>query len=337
MPRPDEGLIHTWLDGQLSPDEAARIEQLVATDAEWAAAAAEARGLIAASSRIISALDHVPAGVIPKGTASTRVRRLPWWTKAAAAVVLVAGMGTVLLRNDAVVQTMPGRAGGTAPLATTVREKDGAARPVDATKLANSPAAAVAEAPAQGKVSKEAPVVPRAVRSVAAPPPKADLAMAEVRAASAATDASARRDVQRRDAPPAAAERAVSEELTVHALAAKAAPTAEANAVPAPAPVAAVQVLGGVAAQARKAGVAPATACYRLQESGPPTAQVIVMRHVRTDGDTLRLEPLAGLSASPVRAWLVLRDGVARGAMTMAPGSRNTVPVTATPTNCPAP
>ncbi len=65
MPPVDEGMIHAWLDGALSADEAARIEQLVASDPAWGAAAAEARGLIAASSRILSSLDAVPANVAP--------------------------------------------------------------------------------------------------------------------------------------------------------------------------------------------------------------------------------------------------------------------------------
>ena len=65
MPPVDEGMIHAWLDGALSASEAARIEQLVASDPAWAAAAAEARGLIAASSRILSSLDAVPAQVVP--------------------------------------------------------------------------------------------------------------------------------------------------------------------------------------------------------------------------------------------------------------------------------
>ncbi len=61
----DEGTIHAWLDGALPPDEGARIEAHVASCAECAAAVAEARGLIAASSRILAALDDVPRGVIP--------------------------------------------------------------------------------------------------------------------------------------------------------------------------------------------------------------------------------------------------------------------------------
>ena len=49
MSRPDEGMIHAWLDRELDAADAARIEALVRDDAEWAAAAAAARGFIAAS------------------------------------------------------------------------------------------------------------------------------------------------------------------------------------------------------------------------------------------------------------------------------------------------
>jgi hypothetical protein len=66
MSRPDEGLIHTWLDGELDAVEAARVEALVKSDPAWAAAAAEARGFVAATARIVSALDDVPANVVPK-------------------------------------------------------------------------------------------------------------------------------------------------------------------------------------------------------------------------------------------------------------------------------
>ncbi len=65
MSRPDEGLIHAWLDGELDAAEAARVERLANDDPEWAAAVAEARGFIAASDRILDALDDVPAHVIP--------------------------------------------------------------------------------------------------------------------------------------------------------------------------------------------------------------------------------------------------------------------------------
>lgn len=103
MSRPDEGLIHTWLDGECTPDEAARIERLVATDPEWAAAVAEARGLVAASSRIVRALDAVPA-VMPAGSRAapapargTALRARPWMRLAAGLVLVV---GTAYLLRD---------------------------------------------------------------------------------------------------------------------------------------------------------------------------------------------------------------------------------------------
>lgn len=117
MSRPDEGLIHTWLDGELDAAEAARVEALVKSDPEWAAAAAEARGLIAASSRIVGALDDVPGNVVPAakpratpvadvatiGTApSARPTRrsMPTWLRAAAAVVVIVGSLTVLSKSN---------------------------------------------------------------------------------------------------------------------------------------------------------------------------------------------------------------------------------------------
>jgi hypothetical protein len=62
----DEGTIHAWLDGQLPRDEALEVEAHVAECRQCADAVAEARGLIAASSRILTALDGVPREVVPK-------------------------------------------------------------------------------------------------------------------------------------------------------------------------------------------------------------------------------------------------------------------------------
>jgi len=61
----DEGAIHTWLDGALSPDEARRVEEHAASCEACSALVAEARGLVAAASRILTALDDVPERVIP--------------------------------------------------------------------------------------------------------------------------------------------------------------------------------------------------------------------------------------------------------------------------------
>ena len=61
----DEGTIHAWLDGQLPREEAQSVEAHVAECRQCADAVAEARGLIAASSRILTALDSVPGEVVP--------------------------------------------------------------------------------------------------------------------------------------------------------------------------------------------------------------------------------------------------------------------------------
>src|SRR5688500_13890190 len=88
----DEGTIHSWLDGALSADEAARAEAHVADCPQCAAAVAEARGFIAASSRILTALDNAPRGVIPVTAPRKRVDPLVWRI---AATVLVVAAGTL--------------------------------------------------------------------------------------------------------------------------------------------------------------------------------------------------------------------------------------------------
>ena len=94
----DEGTIHSWLDGALSADEAARAEAHVAECPQCAAAVAEARGFIAASSRILTALDHVPRGVVPAAPPVRWSNRAVW--RAAAAVLVVAVGSLVVVRNS---------------------------------------------------------------------------------------------------------------------------------------------------------------------------------------------------------------------------------------------
>ena len=100
----DEGTIHAWLDGALAPNEASAAEAHVAACEECARAVAEARGLIAASSRILGALDDVPAVQGSTGALSlplTRTRRRSWVRRgglgyAVAATALLA-VGTTLV------------------------------------------------------------------------------------------------------------------------------------------------------------------------------------------------------------------------------------------------
>jgi hypothetical protein len=98
MQHPDEGLIHTWLDGELS-DEQAVFETHIAECADCSAKVAEARGLIAASSRIVTALDLVPAGVIPGAAPKRRSWYQNTQLRAAAAVMIVAGASLLVMQN----------------------------------------------------------------------------------------------------------------------------------------------------------------------------------------------------------------------------------------------
>ena len=191
MSRPDEGLIHAWLDGELDAAESARIEALVQSDPAWSAAAAEARGLIAATSRIVSALDGVPANVIPAARAAAprtdakviplaaKPRGTPWWALRAAAVLVVVAGTVVVMRNG----TPEVAQAGAGSAATSMDLKDSAAAPLAAAPApaASSPLTVAptvaptqlssADRPADSRVAEQAMPAPpvAALRNDAAP------------------------------------------------------------------------------------------------------------------------------------------------------------------------
>jgi hypothetical protein len=99
MQHPDEGTIHTWLDGALPDEEARSMETHVASCAPCAALVAEARGLSARASRILGALDEVPGSVVPTHSRSRRTVQTPWWRRpavAAAAAMVIVATGTMM-------------------------------------------------------------------------------------------------------------------------------------------------------------------------------------------------------------------------------------------------
>ena len=100
MQHPDEGMIHAWLDVALTVEEAATFEAHSAQCEQCSAAIAEARGLVAASSRILLSLDDVPGGVIPVSSPTARV----WYARndlrVAAAMMLMAGATLFMTRRD---------------------------------------------------------------------------------------------------------------------------------------------------------------------------------------------------------------------------------------------
>lgn len=176
MQHPDEGTIHAWLDGELSADESAALEAHAAECSECAARIAEARGLVAASTRILTALDDIPAGVIPAATIpSIGIARRRWYDRtdirAAAALLFVAAASLVVVKSR----------NSSAPLARTETAslKSTAAVSADASgaesKLAEPPqmqsaAAPAATAPATSpqtaalKAASHAPTPPSSTR-----------------------------------------------------------------------------------------------------------------------------------------------------------------------------
>lgn len=171
----DEGTIHAWLDDALPPDEAARVEAHVRDCAECSAAVAEARGFIAASSRILSALDDVPAGVIPRPegdagrvkpkvvhpevvkSGATHARRR-WWLSpqfaAAAGIAFIAVALSVVARRDGV---------------RSVADYSLERAPANEAQRAATPVAP--DAPAPAPAARESTVSDAAARGVAEAPP----------------------------------------------------------------------------------------------------------------------------------------------------------------------
>jgi hypothetical protein len=105
MQHPDEGTIHAWLDGALSAEEATAVEAHVKECVQCQASVGEARGFIAASSRILTALDNVPRGVVPAAQPKRRIA--PWVWRVAATVLVVAAGTLVVVRRTGVNQALP--------------------------------------------------------------------------------------------------------------------------------------------------------------------------------------------------------------------------------------
>lgn len=204
MPHPDEGLIHAWLDGELDAAEAARVEALVASDPEWTAVAAEARGLIAASARIVGSLDRVPANVIPVAASAPQGTTSRWILRAAAVLLLIGGSAVVLNRSS--VDTVD----------ITVPVQQLAKVPVVVPPVANTPVPAAASQQAQKKkLADSKNIIPKqeldlakqreATRDKDAGAVVGELRSSAVAAGSAGAASNLASPARRADAAPAAA------------------------------------------------------------------------------------------------------------------------------------
>lgn len=162
----DEGTVHAFVDGALDAARVREVEAHLAACAACRDAVGEARGLVAASSRILTALDAVPGGVLPPrgptppearpdgrgrrdgGTGFSARDFTSRWGWAVAAVMVLAVGGVLLLRTE-------GR------------------RRTPERLAAERPRAASAPAPAPANSAGAA-----LQKSVAAPPPRAMVAPA---------------------------------------------------------------------------------------------------------------------------------------------------------------
>ena len=230
----DEGTIHAWLDGALGTDRAGEAESHVAACRECAERVAEARGLIAASSRILTALDHVPVDVVPPArqmgvaaaapipmvaAAAPRVERPParrsWWghryARVAAVIALVAA-GTLVVARESERDSVGGRS-----LAPPVSQRARAGDSGPVPPAAPAPAVPALAPPALGGAVRRESSVPAAEAKSAAAPGR-DTGAAQSGSAGASAVGAARDktnalsstlQASRANAPRAAASRAL--------------------------------------------------------------------------------------------------------------------------------
>jgi hypothetical protein len=211
----DEGTIHAWLDGALPNDEARAVEAHVAECAACADAVAEARGLIAASSRILSALDGVPAIhaddeggeddgglrlILERGHRAPPKRWLRGPGLAAAAVVVLA-IGTVAVIRSRQQERASMNGVVTSPVAIGGDEGRAAARAKDAPVPAGTPTAA--KEVDQVPKARTAPAETRSsvVAVPAAPPPRARESAREVARGAPANEVLAGKVLMKKNQP----------------------------------------------------------------------------------------------------------------------------------------
>ena len=204
MQHPDEGTIHAWLDSQLSAEEGAELEAHAAMCAECASSIAEARGLVAASSRIVSSLDIVPGDVIPARAPVKRAWYLTTQFRAAAAVLFVAGVSLVLTRWDET-PTIEEVSRQTATLSVEsmaasepVEDAQSSATPQSETPNQDGAANLAARLPVPARAPQPAAPAPQATERRVMPAPERDAAVGAVATGAAAGS----REMLQQSAPP---------------------------------------------------------------------------------------------------------------------------------------
>ena len=187
----DEGTTHAWLDGALDAAQAAEVEAHVGSCAQCAEAVAEARGIIAASSRILMALDDDRVNVVPRAPGAPGapgvtpiaprrpIRRTAPWVIGIAATLLVA----IALRTTRMSEDVAFRKSATlvsAPVAAPIDSARSATPPFASGELRQSTAPTTPGGAADQQVATRAAAkTGNAVAAAPVAPPSAASALAE--------------------------------------------------------------------------------------------------------------------------------------------------------------
>lgn len=205
MQHVDEGMIHAFLDGELSPAEATEFERHLSVCAPCRAKFAEEQGFVTEAAGLVVALDDVPPGTRPATTPIPLRRARPWFVRPAtlawaASIVAAAGVGYAWRGAPATPEFAE------APVASVVAKgtdrADAAPAPVEVPATA-APAARQA-ATAERRAAPSAPP-PEPTVVAAEPTALADASPAAAGAGAAAGRANAAAELSRDSASPAPA------------------------------------------------------------------------------------------------------------------------------------
>jgi hypothetical protein len=218
---PDEGTIHAWLDRQLDATSSATLEAHLQRCDECAERVAEARGLIAGTSRVLAALDDERGGVAPAAPAASapgaagsvvtvmldaarernrwrRFRVTP--ARAAIAATIIVAVGVTITRertgpDTVAVVPAPMSASATAPVTSPVTSPTApgitpqAAVPLALPRLDSTAPARVAVGRAAVRAQRETTVGADLARVAQAPAPTATTPTEQTIAAAKRADA----------------------------------------------------------------------------------------------------------------------------------------------------
>ena len=303
---PDEGTIHAWLDRQLDDTSSATLEAHLQRCDECAERVAEARGLIAGTSRILSSLDlgASPASGTPAAepwrpvVLPARARRsVPLFrltpARSAIAAVLVVAVATAIVREH----DQPGRTG--APM--TAESAVAANAPTPLAERDTTAAARVAAARTFAKAQRETTVNADLARVGSVPAPASASPVQQTIAAAKVADsvAGAADRVALRGAAPSAP-------MVGSGAAAGIASGVARAAAPAPAPTSAVPP-ASVSIEAPQ--------CYRVESAtgaaatwGPVALPFVLALDAPATGSSARVLTPAGQDAGAA-ALVQRRDG----------------------------